>query len=61
MYSLFFIITFLTSEIDTPVESFRKIKYGGGYKISMKNKIALFMDKHIDDKYVEKYRNILFN
>ena len=61
MYSLFFIITFLTSKIDTPVESFRKIKYGGGYKISMKNKIALFMDKHIDDKYVEKYRNILFN
>jgi len=61
MYSLFFIITFLTSEIDHPIKSFRKIKHGGGYKINMKSKIALFMDRFIDDKYVEKYRNILFN
>jgi hypothetical protein len=61
MYCLFFIITFLTSEIDHPIKSFRKIKHGGGYKINMKNKIDLFMDRFIDDKYVEKYRNILFN
>ena len=61
MYCLFFIITFLTSEIDHPIKSFRKIKHGGGYKINMKDKIALFTKRFIDDKYVEKYRNILFN
>jgi hypothetical protein len=49
MYSLFFIITMLTSETE-----FDK-------NMSLKDKIDLFKKKRIPDKYVEKYRNIYFN
>jgi len=49
MYSLFFIITMLTNSTD-----FNK-------KMSMKEKIKLFKNKKIPDKYVEKYRKIYFN
>jgi hypothetical protein len=48
MYSLFFIITMLT---DTKNKK----------KMNMKEKLELFNNKSIPDKYVEKYRNIYFN
>lgn len=49
MYSLFFIITMLTSSTE-----FKK-------KMSIKDKLLLFKKKRIPDKYVEKYRKIYFN
>ena len=49
MFSLFFIITFLTGETD-----FQK-------DMTMDDKIALFMRKSIPDKYVRKYRTLYFN
>ena len=49
MFSLFFIITFLTGETD-----FQK-------NMTMDDKIALFMRKSIPDKYVRKYRTLYFN
>lgn len=49
MYSLFFIITFLTGETD-----FNK-------NMTIKQKIKLFSNKNIPDKYVQKYRKIYFN
>jgi hypothetical protein len=49
MYSLFFIITMLTSETE-----FHK-------NMTMKDKLKLFRSKRIPDKYVEKYRKIYFN
>lgn len=49
MYSLFFIITMLTSETE-----FKK-------NMSLKTKLQLFRKKRIPDKYVEKYRKIYFN
>ena len=48
MYSLFFIITMLTDK--------NKNK-----KMNMKQKLDLFNNKHISDKYVENYRKIYFN
>lgn len=49
VYSLFFIITMLTSEAD-----------GRQFNNAME-KIRFFKEKKIPDKYVEKYRNIYFN
>jgi hypothetical protein len=49
MYSLFFIITMLTSKSES------------NKKMTMKDKIRLFTKKSIPDKYVEKYRKIYFN
>jgi hypothetical protein len=49
MYSLFFIITFLTGKTEFDPS------------MTLKDKIELFMKKRIPDKYVEKYRNIYFN
>lgn len=48
MYSLFFIVTMLTGEINNK-------------KMSMKQRIHLFKEGNISDKYVEKYRKIYFN
>lgn len=62
MYSLFFIITFLTSEIDQPIKKFKKIRGGDSpAKLSMQEKIQLFTERYVSDHHVEKYRNILFN
>jgi hypothetical protein len=62
MYSLFFIITFLTNEVDQPIKKFRKIRGGDSLnKLSMQDKISLFTERYISDNHVEKYRNILFN
>ena len=49
MYSLFFIVTFLTGETE-----FMK-------NMSMKEKLDLFSKNKVPDKYVEKYRMIYFN
>ena len=49
MYSLFFIITMLTSETEFDTN------------MSVSKKLRLFRNKKIPDKYVEKYRNIYFN
>lgn len=49
MYSLFFIITMLTSEVD------------GTSKLSLDEKMKLFKGGKIPDAYVEKYRNVYFN
>ena len=49
MYSLFFIITFLTNETDVQKN------------MTIENKLGLFMNKDIPDEYVKKYRNIYFN
>ena len=49
MYSLFFIITMLTSKTEFDEN------------MLMPEKIRLFKKKKIPDKYVEKYRNIYFN
>jgi len=49
MYSLFFIITFLTGQTD-----FKK-------NMTIKEKLNLFSKRHIPDKYVEQYRTIYFN
>ena len=49
MYSLFFIITMLVSQIEDE------------NNMSMREKIKLFKKSKIPDKYVEKFRNIYFN
>jgi hypothetical protein len=49
MYSLFFIITMLTGNTE-----FHQ-------NMSLKKKISLFKNEKIQDKYVEKLRNIYFN
>ena len=49
MYSLFFIITMLTAEVD------------GMSKLSLAKKIKMFKGGKISDSYVEKYRNVYFN
>jgi Ulp1 protease family, C-terminal catalytic domain/Vaccinia virus I7 processing peptidase len=49
MYSLFFIITMLTAEVE------------GKSKISLAKKIKMFKGGKIPDSYVEKYRNVYFN
>lgn len=49
MYSLFFIVTFLTNETE-----FMK-------NMTLDQKMDLFCKKRIPDKYVEKYRKIYFN
>ena len=49
MYSLFFIITMLTSKTDF------------SDNMTVAQKLQLFRQKKIPDKYVEKYRNIYFN
>jgi len=50
VYSLFFIITMLTSVA--------KMSRG---KMSMRQKLHLFKERKIPDKYIEKYRNVYFN
>jgi Ulp1 family protease len=50
VYSLFFIITMLTSR--------SRFKKG---LMSMKQKIQLFKEHTIKDEYIEKYRNVYFN
>jgi len=50
MYSLFFIITMLTGRIGANTR-----------KSSLHKRIQLFMGGNIQDKYVEKYREIFFN
>ena len=49
MYSLFFIITLLTNATEYDKN------------MTMNDKIMLFTKKHIDDKYVEKYRTVYFS
>ena len=49
VYSLFFIITMLTGEIER-----NKI-------LSIDERIKLFKKKKLSDEYIEKYRNIYFN
>ena len=49
MYSLFFIITMLTGKTDF------------SDNMTVAQKLQLFRQKKIPDKYVEKYRNIYFN
>ena len=49
VYSLFFIITFLTGENEIQKN------------MSMDDKIALFSQKSIPDEYMKKYRDIYFN
>lgn len=49
MYSLFFILTMLTSKTE-----FKK-------RMSMQDKLNLFQKKNIPDKYVEKYRKKYYN
>jgi hypothetical protein len=50
VYSLFFIITMLTSM--SPLTRGR---------MNMRQKIHLFKKRTISDKYIEKYRNVYFN
>ena len=49
MYSLFFIITFLTGEMDEMKD------------MTMEDKIELFSKKNIPDAFVREYRNLYFN
>jgi hypothetical protein len=49
MYSLFFNITMLTNEVEDQKN------------MTMDDKVKLFKQKRIPDKYVEKYRHIYFN
>jgi hypothetical protein len=55
VYSLFFIITMLTSM--SPMTK----KNNKQQKMTMRQKINLFKKKTIPDKYIEQYRNIYFN
>lgn len=62
MYSLFFIITFLTSSIDQNSDDNNSIELNENLKqLSIKSKIELFTNKRIPDEYVSKYRTIYFN
>lgn len=67
MYSLYFIITMLTGEVEcTPSKNSndtrteRSISNPHRFKDS-KDKIRFFKEKRIPDKYVSKYRKIYFN
>jgi hypothetical protein len=53
MYSLFFIVTMLTNEIDEPSNK----KIFNNYR----EKIEFFKKERITDKYMNKYRDIFFN
>jgi hypothetical protein len=55
MYSLFFIITMLTNEMEDKDEP------NGELKLGFNEKIVLFRDAIIPDKYVEIYRHKYFN
>uniref|UniRef100_A0A6C0K0I2 Ubiquitin-like protease family profile domain-containing protein n=1 Tax=viral metagenome TaxID=1070528 RepID=A0A6C0K0I2_9ZZZZ len=55
MYSLFFIITMLTNEMDD------KEAPNGELKLDFDKKITLFRNATIPDKYVEIYRHKYFN
>ena len=55
MYSLFFIITMLTNNLED------KSMSNGELKLGFNEKIALFRDATIPDKYVELYRHKYFN
>jgi hypothetical protein len=53
MYSLFFIVTMLTNEVDEPENNKKFHNY--------KDKIDFFKKERITDRYMNKYRNIFFN
>lgn len=55
MYSLFFIITMLTNKLED------KEMPNGELELGFNEKIALFRDATIPDKYVELYRHKYFN
>jgi hypothetical protein len=55
MYSLFFIITMLTNKLED------KETPNGELELGFNEKIALFRDATIPDKYVELYRHKYFN
>jgi hypothetical protein len=55
MYSLFFIITILTNKMED------KETPNGELELGFDEKIALFRDAIIPDKYVEIYRHKYFN
>jgi hypothetical protein len=55
MYSLFFIITMLTNKMEN------KNTPNGEIELGFNEKIALFRDATIPDKYVELYRHKYFN
>jgi len=63
MFSLFFIVTFLTRKLDKAV--FEKIKEGGskckGRILTGRDVIRLFTEPAIDDNIMIQYRNIYFN
>jgi hypothetical protein len=54
MYSLFFIITMLTGQIEDPGKPTKKFKNHGAI-------IRMFKKQQIPDRYMNKYRNIFFN
>lgn len=60
MYSLFFIITLLTSKLDKPI--YQEI-YGGGRtkKLTRQEKIKIFTEKGLNDSMMKLYRSIYFN
>lgn len=55
MYSLFFVITMLTNKLED------KAMPNGEFELGFNEKIALFRDATIPDKYVELYRHKYFN
>ncbi len=55
MYSLFFVITMLTNKLED------KTMPNGELELGFNEKIALFRDATIPDKYVELYRHKYFN
>ena len=52
VYSLFFIITMLTGRTEL---------MRGGRQMNMRQKLHLFKQHTIPDKYIQKYRNVYFN
>jgi hypothetical protein len=52
VYSLFFIRTMLTGKTEL---------VRGNAPMNMRQKVYLFNQRTIPDKYIEKYRNVYFN
>lgn len=61
MYSLFFIITQLTEEIEYAKKNNKNEETNEIIKLSFDEKIKLFTEMIIPDEYVEKYRKLYFN
>jgi hypothetical protein len=72
VYSLFFIITMLTStipsiKVEREMTSSSVLKKNGGLKLktetpmNMRQKKQLFLKEKISDEYIEQYRNVYFN